>query len=188
MVSQRTRNAVWQNCLDVSWVGMHYETLASRCMRRRDFLRVALLVAVIGSAASPFMPLNHPAAAAILAIAAAVLALADYALNLAKKSAVLHQSSVDVARLEAEWNDLRVRMDDEDADDLEVRSEDRRLKSRLMDAAKRLRESGVAANDSLNRKLGTPMVSATPRRPPPPPAPPPPPPRPRKQETRLTER
>ena len=184
MVSQRTRNAVWQNCLDVSRVGMHYETLASRCVRRRDFLRVALLVAVIGSAASLFTPLNHPAATTVLAVAAAVLALADYALNLAKKSAVLHQVSVDVARLESEWNDLRVRMDDEDDDDLEVRSKDRRLKSRLMDAAKRLRESGVAANDSLNRKLGTPMVSATPRRPPPPPAPPPPPPRPRKQEAR----
>ena len=159
MVSQRTRNVVWQSYLDVSLVGMHYETLASRCMRRRDFLRVATLVAVIGSAASPFMPLNHPAATAVLAIAAAVLALADYALNLAKKSAVLHQSSVDVARLEAEWNNLRVRMDDDDADDLEIRSEDRRLKGRLMDAAKRLREAGIAANDNPNRKRGTPMVS-----------------------------
>ena len=176
MVSLRTRNAVWQNCLDVSLVGLHCEALANRCMRRRDFLRAALLVAVIGVAASLFTPLNHPAATTVLAVAAAVLALADYALNLAKKSAVLHQVSVDVARLEAEWNDLRVRMDDEDADDLEVRSENRRLKSRLMDAAKRLREAGVAANDSLNRKPGSPMVSAILM-----PMPPPTPPRPKKQ-------
>ena len=167
---------------------MRCEALASRCMRRRDFLRVALLVAVIGSAASLFTPMNHPVATTILAVAAAVLALADYALNLAKKSAVLHQVSVDVARLEAEWNDLRVHMDADDADDLEVRSEDRRLKSRLMDAAKRLREAGIAANDNPNRKSGIPMVSATPRRPMPPPPPPPPPPRPKRQEARLTER
>ena len=176
MVSQRTRNAVWQNCLDVSLVGLHCEALANRCMRRRDFLRAALLVAVIGVAASLFTPLNHPAATTVLAVAAAVLAIADYALNLAKKSEVLHQVSVDVARLEAEWNDLRVRMDDEDADDLEVRSEDRRLKGRLMDAGKRLREEGVAANDSLNRKPGSPMVSAILM-----PMPPPTPPRPKKQ-------
>ena len=155
---------------------MRCEALANRYIRRRDFLRVAMLVAVIGSAASLFTPLNHPAATAVLAIAAAVLALVDYQLNLAKRNEVLRQVNVDAARLKADWNELRIRMDDEDADDSEIRAEDRRLKVRLIDAERRIREEGIAADNKRESK--TPTVSAVPRRPPPPPAPPPPPRRP----------
>lgn len=106
MVSDRTRNAVWQNYLDVSRLGMYYETLANRYRWYYISLRVALLLSVIGSVASPLTPLNHPAATTALVIVTIILVAMDYALDLAKKSAVLQEVSIQVKGLESDWEML----------------------------------------------------------------------------------
>ena len=178
MVSQRTRNAVWQNYLDVSGLRSRYGTLANRYLWYSVSLRVALLIAVLGCAASLLAPMSHPAATIALAIAAVVLALADFALNLARKSEVLRQINADLVRLESDWIKLLIRIGDEDADELEFRSENRRLKNRLIDATTRRGERSVAADRSLNRGAYPTMSLGIPGRPSPSPPPPPPPPRP----------
>ena len=152
MVSQRTRNVVWQSYLDVSRLGLYYETLANRYRRYYLSLRAALLLSVIGSVASPFTPLNHPAATTVLVIATVVLVAADYALDLAKKNAVLHHINMDVMRLEASWEALWLRVDDADADEADIRAENRSLQSRLMDATKRCGEEGISTDYKLNQK------------------------------------
>ena len=152
MVSQRTRNAVWQSYLDVSRLGLYYEELANRYRRYYVVLRVALLLSVIGSVASPFTPLSHPAATTFLVIATVVLVAADYALDLAKKSVVLHQINVQVGRLENEWKMLWIRVDDADSADSNIRLDNFRLEERLMEATRRCGEEGIATNYKLDRK------------------------------------
>ena len=118
MVSQRTRNDIWRNYRDASRLRFHYAALANRCGRYSISLRAALLIAVLGCAASLVAPISHPAATIALATAAAILGLADFALNLAGKSEALRQISVDVGRLEIEWRKLVFRIDRDGADDL----------------------------------------------------------------------
>lgn len=152
MVSQRTRNAVWQNYLDVARLGLYYEALADRYRRRYIFLRVALLLSVLGSVASPLTPLSHPVVTTALVIATVALVAADYALDFAKKSAVLHQINVEVLRLEGEWEGLWLSVDDDTADELEVRAENRNLESRVLDATKRCGDEGIPIDNKLNQK------------------------------------
>ena len=152
MVSQRTRNVVWQSYLDVSRLGLYYETLANRYRRYYLLLRVALLFSVIGSVASPFMPLIHPAATFILVAATVILVAVDYALDFAKKSAVLHQINVQVGRLETEWKMLWIRVDDDDSADSNIRSRNLQLEERLMEVVRRCGEEGIATNYKLDRK------------------------------------
>ena len=178
MVSQRTRNAVWQNYLDVSKLRLRYGTLANRYMWYSVSLRAALLIAVLGCAASLLAPMVHPFATTVLAIAAVVLALADFALNLARKSEVLRQINADLVRLESDCVKLLMRIGDEDADELEFRSENRRLKNRLIDATTRRVEKSVVADNNLSRGVRPMTLSGFPPRPSLSPPPPPPPPRP----------
>lgn len=180
MVSQKTRNVIWRNYVDASQLRSRYAALANRCGRYSASLRAALLIAVLGCAASLVAPISHPAAAIALATAAAILGIADFALNLAKRSEVLRQISVDVGRLEVEWRKLVFRIDRDGADDSEFRSEDSRLKSRLLDATNRCCENAVVADGNPNQWAYPTLISlsATPRRPSPNPPPPPPPPRP----------
>ena len=152
MVSQRTRNVVWQSYLDVSRLGLYYEELTNRYRRYYLSLRVALLLSVIGSVASPFTPLSHPVATTVLVIATVALIAADYALDLAKKNAVLHHINVDVARLEARWEALWLRIDDADADESDIRAENRSLQDRLLDSTKRGWEEGISTDYKLNQK------------------------------------
>lgn len=152
MVSEPTRDAVWQNCLDVSRLGYYYETLSNRYRRYYIWLRFALLVSVIASVGSQYTPINHPIATTLLVIVAVMLVAVDYALDLAKKSAVLQEIYLQVKGLEADWEMLWLEIEDEDADDSETRRENRALYRRLLRVTGRSVAEGILIDDKLNRE------------------------------------
>ena len=131
---------------------MYYEALANRYRWYYISLRVALLVSVFGSVASTFAPLDYLPATLILVAATVILVAVDYALDFAKKSAVLHQVSVQVGLLETEWKMLWIRVDDDDSADSNIRSRSLQLEERLMEATRRCGEEGIATNYKLDRK------------------------------------
>ena len=152
MVSEPTRDAVWQNYLDVSRLGYYYETLANRYRRYYIWLRFALLVSVIASVGSQYTPINHPIATTFLVIATVMLVAVDYALDLAKKSAVLQEIYLQVKGLEADWEMLWLEIEDEDADDVETRQRNRALYRRLLQVTGRSVAEGILIDDKLNRE------------------------------------
>ena len=152
MVSEPTRDAVWQNCLDVSRLGYYYETLSNRYRRYYIWLRFALLVSVIASVGSQYTPISHPIATTLLVIATVMLVAVDYALDLAKKSAVLQEIYLQVKGLEADWEMLWLEIEDEDADDSETRRENRALYRRLLRVTGRSVAEGILIDDKLNRE------------------------------------
>lgn len=152
MVSDRTRNSVWQSYLDVSRLGVYYEALANRYRWYYISLRVALLLSVIGSVASPLTPLNHPVATTALVIVTVILVAVDYALDFAKKSAVLQEVSLQVRGLEADWEALWLSVDDEDADESKTRRKNRALNDRLLKVTGRSITEGILINNKLNQK------------------------------------
>ena len=152
MVSEPTRDAVWQNYLDVSRLGYYYETLANRYRRYYIWLRFALLVSVIASVGSQYTPINHPIATTFLVIATVMLVAVDYALDLAKKSAVLQEIYLQVKGLEADWEMLWLEIEDEDADDVETRQKNRALYRRLLQVTGRSVAEGILIDDKLNQE------------------------------------
>ena len=152
MVSDSTRDSVWQNGLDVSRLGYYYEALTNRYRRYYIWLRFALLVSVIASVGSQYTPLNHPLVTTILVIAAVILVAMDYALDLAKKSAVLQEICIQVKKLEADWEMLWLGVDDEDANDSETRQKNRALYERLLEVTGRSVAEGILIDNKLNQK------------------------------------
>lgn len=153
MVSQRTRNVVWQGYLDVSRLGMYYEALANRYRWYYISQRAALLISVFCSVASTFAPLNYPPLVTFALVALTVILVAvDYTLDIAKKNAVLHQINVDVERLETRWEALWLRIDDADADESVIRAENVSLQESLTDTTKRCGEEGIPVSNKLNQK------------------------------------
>ena len=183
MVSDATRNAVWQGYRDAASIGRYCEGMSNRFHRRYIVARFALLVSVIATVALQFASLPHPYsifAAVVMVLVTASLAGVDLVGDFAKKGGVLHWISVEVKGLESEWATLRFSIDRADAEDAAIQGENSDLRRRLMIATRRAGESGIRINYELNEKRmgGYPTRPSTSR-----PAPPPPP-RPRTQPQR----
>ena len=152
MVSEHMRNAVWQNYLDASRLGYYYEALTNRYRGYYIGLRLALLISVIASVGTQYTPVSHPVITALLVIATVALVSVDYALDLAKKSAVLQEVCIQVRSLEADWEMLWLGIEDENANDVETRQKNRALYERLLEATGRSLAEGILIDYKLNRK------------------------------------
>ena len=154
MVSQSTRNAVWQSYLDVARNSRYYEALANRYQWHYRSVRFLLLFAVIVTVAVPSY-LSQPASlifGAVAVLLTAILVAVDYVGDFAKKSAVLHGISVEVNRLESDWEMLWLEIDDSDAVDSEIRQRNRECQRLLMQVEKRAGEEGITIDAKLNQK------------------------------------
>lgn len=154
MVSHSTRNAVWQSYLDVARLGRYYEALADRYQWYYRTVRFFLLFAVIVTVAVPSY-LSQPASlifGAVAVLLTAILVAVDYVGDFAKKSAVLHGISVQVNRLESDWEMLWLEIDDAEADDAEMRERNRDCQRTLMEVTERAGEEGITIDDKLNQR------------------------------------
>ncbi len=155
MVSQSIRNTVWQDYLDVDRLGRYYEALADRYQWYYRSVRFLLLVMVIVSVAFPYTSLPQPISwivGAMLVILTAILVAVDYVGDFSKKSAVLHGISIQVKRLELEWEALWLEIDDANAEDSEIRRRNSECQLRLIEATARSGEEGITINSKLNQK------------------------------------
>lgn len=155
MVSQPTRNAVWQDYLDIARLGRYYEALADRYQWYYRSVRFLLLAMVIVSVAFPYTSLPQPASwivGAILILLTAILVAVDYVGDFARKGTVLHGISIQVKHLELEWQTLWLEIDDADAQDSEIRRRNSDCQRRLIEATARSGEEGITINSKLNQK------------------------------------
>ena len=120
MVSDQTRNEVWQNLLDVSRLVRYYDALSAVHRRNHAIIRFVLLAAAAGGIASLLdllPPIAQLAASGFIALVVAW----DFASDYARKAAVLHTISLECGLLEIEWRDLWNDANNPDASDDEVR-------------------------------------------------------------------
>ena len=154
MVSDATRNAVWQSYLDVVQIVYYYSALADRYQWRYLVVRSALLISVIGTAASIFLSLLHPysiAIAIVLVSITAILTVMDYG-DFAKKGLIFHGVSVEASHLASQWELLWLSMDDSDACDRATRQRNAELRRLLAEAIERARRTGITTDHGLNRE------------------------------------
>ena len=151
MVTDRTRDDVWAEMLDVARLVRYYEALSDRYRRYGVWLRVALLVSMGGGfwAVLGAFPLWAQLGAGL---AVSVIAILDLVMNFSKKAAVAHTITLECGLLEKEWRDLWAYVENEDADETEARDWNRRLSGRLEEIIGWAGHADIGGDDKLNRK------------------------------------
>ena len=151
MVSETTRNEVWQELLDASRLVRYYSKLSDRHSRNRRIVQFLLMAAATGGIAT-LVDLLPQFIQQIAAAAVAILVAWDFFADYAKKAAVLHAILIECNRLEGEWGDLWVGIDRSDLDDADVRQQCVLLGARLNDVTARAGLVGVHEDAELNKK------------------------------------
>ena len=153
MVSESTRHDIWRELLDVERLARYYEALAEKHRRRHLVLRILLLLAATSGIAS-FLEALPPVAQLIAqlvgSVAIAILVVLDFALNEARKTAVLNLIKIECRSLGNEWKSLWAKIEYIGDDD--ARSENERLARRLAEVTGWAGHTEVGDDDALNEE------------------------------------
>ena len=151
MVSDQTRNDVWQDLLDVTRLARYYGALSDRHRRNHSAIRFLLLAAAAGGIAALLNLL--PAIAQLIAGGLIALVVAwDFVSDYAKKAAVLHTISVECDRLQNEWRELWNEANNPEASDAEVREQNIQLAQRISYVTGRAGDANIRENRKLNEE------------------------------------
>ena len=150
MVSDTTRNAVWQELLDAARLARYYASLADRHLRKcriNRFLLMAAATCGIVGLLDPGLAFMQQAGAA----AVAILVVCDFFGDFAKKAAVLHTICIECNRLESQWQDLWLEIDRPDLEDADALRQCEMLGQRLIDVTGQAGFVGVTVDAKLNQ-------------------------------------
>ena len=153
MVSEQTRNDVWQELLDVARLVRYYEALSNRYRHNHMIVRFLLLVVTLGGIAA-LLDLLPPVAQIIAGAVVALLFAWDHAADYAKKAAVLQAISLECSLLEDEWKQLWATICAKDANvtDEEARRMNRQLTRRISYVTGWAGQADVRDDPRLNKE------------------------------------
>ena len=149
MVSDQTRNDIWQELLDSDRLVRYYEALANRYQRLHSLTLLLLGVSAASSFAAIldlFPDVVQLFASALVGITAVWMFIADYA----KKAAVAHVISFQCRRLDLDWKDLWAAV--ESIDEAEARRRLGDLSNQMNIATQRSSDAGIVDNRRLNEE------------------------------------
>lgn len=149
MVSEQTRNDIWQDMLDVARLVRYYEALAERHLRRHLLLRIFLLLAAASGIAS-LVELLPEYFQLLAGVGITVLVALDFALNYARKAAVLNLISMECTALENKWMDLWAKLGRLDED--EALRETYRLSRQLAEVTGWAGHAEIREDRALNER------------------------------------
>lgn len=151
MVSEQTRNDVWQELLDVTRLVRYYGALSDRHRRNHTAVRFLLLAAAAGGIAA-LLDLLPQIVQLVAGGLIALLVAWDFVSDYAKKAAVLHTIDIECGLLEIEWRELWNEANDPEASDAEVREKNRRLAERISYVTARAGDADIPENRKLNEE------------------------------------
>ncbi len=147
MVTDETRNAVWQELLDVARLVRYYEAMADRHRRNHLVVRFVLLATAMGGVVA-FFDLLPASVRLLLGAGIAGVVSWDLLSRYASKAAVLHAVSMECSLMETELRDVWLRL--ETMEDDEARREWLRVSRRLAEVKGWAGQAGVAEDGKLN--------------------------------------
>lgn len=149
MVTEQTRNAIWQELLDVARLVRYYEALSDQHRRNHLIVRFLLLAAAAGGIAALLDLL--PAIAQLIAGGVIALLVAwDFVSDYAKKAAILHAISIECSALEIEWQDLWLELENISDDD--ARLENTRLSRKIANVTAWAGQADIREDRRLNEE------------------------------------
>ena len=151
MVTEQTRNYVWQELLDAARLVRYYEALSDRHRRNHSRVRFLLLAAATGSIAA-LLDLIPEITQLFTSAGVALLVAWDFVSDYAKKAAVLHTISLECSALEIEFQGLWLETDNPKASDNEIRSKGKQLERRMLEVTGWAGNADVREDSKLNEK------------------------------------
>ena len=150
MVSETTRNEIWQQFLDVARLLRYYTRLSNRHRRKQQLIRILLLAAATSGIVA-LLDLLPAFMQELAAAAVAILVVWDSLGDYARKAAVLHAICIECNRIESQWQKLWLQIDRPDLDDEDALHQSDMLGERLNDITGRAGLVGVEFDTKLNR-------------------------------------
>ena len=147
MITDHTRNDVWQGLLDIARLVRYYEALSDRHRRHHFAIRLLLLIAATGGVAA-LLELLPDGIQILSGALVAVLVALDFVTDYAKKAAVLHAISIECSALEIEWEDLWGNL--ENLGDAEARENHAGLSRRLVHVTGAAGHADIREDRKLN--------------------------------------
>lgn len=147
MVTDHTRNDVWQGLLDIARLVKYYEKLSDRHRHNHFRLRLLLLIAATGGIAALF-ELLPDFIQTLAGVLVAVLVALDFVTDYAKKAAVLHAISIECSELQTEWEYLWGNL--ENLGDTEARENHAGLSRRLVNVTGAAGHADIREDRKLN--------------------------------------
>lgn len=150
MVSDTTRNAVWQELLDAARLARYYASLADRHRKKRRAVQFLLMVAATSGIIGLLGLLPEFVQRAAVAAIAIVVAW-DFFGDYARKAAVLHTICIECNRLASQWQKLWLEIDRPDLEDADALRQCEMLGQRLIDVTGQAGLVGVTVDAKLNQ-------------------------------------
>lgn len=153
VVSDQTRNDIWQELLDSDRLVRYYEAVANHYRRRHAFTLLLLGFGAASSFAAVFdilpgtvQSIAEPVANAFVGLVAVWVFIADYA----RKSAIAHTIGTQCNRLDIRWRELWADVErlEEDA----ARARLVALANEMAEVTQRSGDAGIAGNRRLNKR------------------------------------
>lgn len=155
VVTENTRNSVWQSMLDVNRLVRYYEAISDQYRLANTIIRfivffggTAGFISFLSLAPENFKSLVQGIFSAVVAAAVAWDFLADYA----KKAVVLQQISMECSKLQNDWQELWDSIEAFDIEEEEARKRNAQLAHKIVDVTGRAGECGVRENPKINEK------------------------------------
>ena len=151
MVSEQTRNSVWQEFIDQERLVRYYEALSEKYMKWHFWTRFVLSLAAIGGIGALLTQLPD-IVQQIAGVLVALVVVWDLVQAPARKAAVLHTISIECSRLQIEFKQLWAETNDNEAKDDEIRSKLSRLETRVLEVTSWAGHAAVQGHTKLNEQ------------------------------------
>ena len=154
MVSDRTRQEVWQELLDIDRTCRYYEAVHSSATQWHFFIRIATLLLIAGSitAILDLLPWFNSIITAIVAVLVTGLTVWDAVSGYPKKAAIAQAIHFQCSKLRVELRDLWLSVDDETVDEAEIRQQVRYLARTSKETENWAGFVDIDTNQKLNKK------------------------------------
>ena len=151
MITEHTRNEIWEEFLDASRLVRYYGKLESRNQIWYVGNRLLLLLFSLGGIVVLFDILPDSIRIVIGAFISLLIAL-EYVFNIGQKTAVLRYVYISCAELEDQWRILWNRIENNRIDETEIWREREELSRRCLQVTSKAKELGVRDNNRINKE------------------------------------
>lgn len=151
IVSEYTRDEVWQSILDVARLSRYYHALANRYILAVRILRIILLLAAFSSVLT-FVVSWPSILLVLLSLVIAGIVIFDMVSNYSEKVAVLYAINLECNHLESRWQQLWLDINNEAIDDSEAKRQINALTERITSVTGWSTQAHIREDGDLNEK------------------------------------
>lgn len=152
MVTEHTRNQIWQEMMDASAYVRYYERLLKRDRTWYVTIRTALLVSPLGGSLA-FIALAPNWVQITLGVVISIIVGIEFVTNFAKRVSVLNTTLVSCTEIEQEWEDLWNKVETFSIDDVTANEKIRYLKQRELQATSHVSQADVKEAPFLKEEI-----------------------------------